>query len=82
MDTLRTSPRSLEACRRSGVKPQDLVIVSKEQAMEMYKARKMTSTQMFDMFHKHLEERRIQKIEYLQKVGCITADLVLPFAKD
>jgi hypothetical protein len=62
------SPRSLEACRRQGIKPEDLIKQNKEQIKLKFKDKKFASEQLFTEFCTHIEERRVHKIEVLKKV--------------
>ena len=66
------SPRSLEAMKRQGIKFKDIIRLSKEQVMEMYKDKKFASQEVFDMFYDHLEERRMNKINAAIKVNSKT----------
>ncbi len=62
------SPRSLEACRRQGIDPTELIIKNIEQIKELYKDRKF-DREGFEMMARSFEDRRKEKIKILLEVN-------------
>jgi hypothetical protein len=62
------SPRSLEACLRQGIKPKDLLTISKEQIKAFFGKEKKLNEKEFETFNQHFEERRKKKIQMLLQV--------------
>jgi hypothetical protein len=57
----------LEACRRQGIKPSELVMKSMEQLKQMYREKAHDKSAM-DIMARHYEERRKEKIRILLEV--------------
>jgi len=64
---LQHSPRSLEACRRQGIDPHELIARTINEIKEHYKERKI-DREGLELIHKHHEERRRDKVRLLLEV--------------
>ena len=65
------SPRSIEACRRQGISPTDLLKQSKDQIKHLCKFNDHDSLKIFE---EHFEERRKKKIALLLEVRAEVLD--------
>lgn len=63
-----TSPRSIDACLRQGIKPRDLLIVKKEIIKESYSKEIRIDEKNLKIFEAHFENRRKKKVEMLIEV--------------
>ena len=60
------SPRSLEACRRQGIEPEELLYKSKKDLKkELGTEGKQLTKQLMELRWEHYEERRKEKIKIL-----------------
>jgi len=62
------SPRSLEVCRQQGIKPQDLVKLSKDKMKQKFDKEQFQTEGFFDRYYTHFEDKRIQKVSLLIKL--------------
>ena len=67
-DPILTSPRSVDACLRQGIKPNDLLIVRKERIKEAYSKEIRIDEKNLKIFEVHFENRRKKKVEMLLEV--------------
>lgn len=61
------SPRSLEACRRQGIHPRELLIRNLAEIKEMFKDKHLDKEGL-ELMAKHYEEKRKEKIRVLLEV--------------
>jgi len=61
-----TSPRSLEACRRQGIHPSELIIRNTQEIKEMYKEKNLDN-EGYELMARHYEERRREKVRVLRE---------------
>jgi hypothetical protein len=64
------SPRSLEACRRQGIYPEDLVVRGLEEIKDIY-GEKNVDKHSLDVRAQHYENRRKDKIKIVTQVRVI-----------
>ena len=62
------SPRSIEACRRQGIHPKELISRSTDEIKTLYKERDIDKGTI-EQRARHFEERRKEKIKILIEVG-------------
>lgn len=62
------SPRSLEACKRQGIKPQEIIKTPKEEMKRKFLQEHFNKPDFFEEYYTHYEQRRHQKIEKLKNV--------------
>jgi len=62
------SPRSLEACKRQGILPKELVMKSFDEIKEMYGDGKV-DREGLELIAQHYEERRREKVRILLEVN-------------
>lgn len=60
------TPRSLEACRREGIQPNEIVKISFEDFQKKYKLSNLDQKGI-EQFYSHFEEKREQKFKDLVK---------------
>jgi len=63
-EPILNSPRSVEACRRQGIDPHELIIRSQQEIKEFFKHKRM-DPEALDLVCKHYEERRQEKVRVL-----------------
>ncbi len=67
-EPILTSPRSLDACLRQGIKPKDLTKAKKDTLKEIYGKDIKFDEKKLKIFEDHFEERRKKKVEMLIEV--------------
>ncbi|EGR29285.1 hypothetical protein IMG5_159320, partial [Ichthyophthirius multifiliis] len=58
------SPRSLEACKRQGIRPQELIVKTQQEIKQLYKDKSLDKKSL-ELKQNHCEERRKEKIRIL-----------------
>lgn len=67
-EPILTSPRSIDACLRQGIKPRDLLKIKKEKIKEKFSKEIPLDEKNLKQFETHFEERRKKKLEMLLEV--------------
>lgn len=67
-EPILTSPRSIDACLRQGIKQRDLLITKREAIKEIYGKEIKLDEKNLKVFEAHFENRRKKKVEMLTEV--------------